>query len=53
MGLIRKLAEYPRLIESAALQHEPHRLAFYLARSGEHVPHPLEQGHGDKRLTLC
>ncbi|TGR63102.1 arginine--tRNA ligase, partial [bacterium M00.F.Ca.ET.194.01.1.1] len=26
----RKLAEYPRLIESAALALEPHRLAFYL-----------------------
>lgn len=30
VGLIRKLAEYPRLIESAAIQQEPHRLAFYL-----------------------
>lgn len=30
VGLIRKLAEYPRMIESAALAHEPHRVAFYL-----------------------
>ena len=30
VGLIRKLAEYPRMIESAALAHEPHRIAFYL-----------------------
>lgn len=30
IGLVRKLAEYPRLIESAALSLEPHRLAFYL-----------------------
>lgn len=30
IGLIRKLAEYPRLVESAALALEPHRLAFYL-----------------------
>jgi arginyl-tRNA synthetase len=30
IGLIKKLAEYPRLIEGAALAHEPHRLAFYL-----------------------
>lgn len=30
IGVIRKLSEYPRLIESAALAHEPHRLAFYL-----------------------
>ncbi|WP_274424134.1 arginine--tRNA ligase [Chelativorans sp. YIM 93263] len=30
IALIRKLAEYPRLIESAAQTLEPHRLAFYL-----------------------
>ncbi len=27
---MRKLAEYPRVIESAAAALEPHRLAFYL-----------------------
>ena len=27
---MRKLALYPRLVESAALAHEPHRVAFYL-----------------------
>ena len=30
LALIRKLVEYPRLIESATLAQEPHRLAFYL-----------------------
>ncbi|MFU0503754.1 arginine--tRNA ligase [Pseudaminobacter sp. NGMCC 1.201702] len=30
IGLIKKLAEYPRIIESAAHALEPHRLAFYL-----------------------
>ena len=30
IALIRKLAEYPRVIESCAQQLEPHRLAFYL-----------------------
>jgi len=30
VALIRKLAEYPRLIEAAASSLEPHRLAFYL-----------------------
>ncbi len=30
IALIKKLAEYPRLIEGAALAKEPHRLAFYL-----------------------
>ncbi len=29
-GLIKYLAQYPRVIESAATAHEPHRLAFYL-----------------------
>jgi arginyl-tRNA synthetase len=30
IGLIRKLAEYPRIVEAAAEAHEPHRIAFYL-----------------------
>jgi arginyl-tRNA synthetase len=30
LALMRKLALYPRLVESAALAHEPHRVAFYL-----------------------
>jgi arginyl-tRNA synthetase len=28
--LIRRIAEYPRLLEAAAVAHEPHRIAFYL-----------------------
>ena len=30
LALIRQLAQYPRNLASAALQHEPHRIAFYL-----------------------
>jgi arginyl-tRNA synthetase len=30
LAVIRKLAAFPRTIETAALSHEPHRLAFYL-----------------------
>src|SRR5690606_24039751 len=30
ISLMRKLAEYPRLVESAAKAMEPHRIAFYL-----------------------
>jgi arginyl-tRNA synthetase len=30
LALMRRLALYPRLIEGAALAHEPHRIAFYL-----------------------
>jgi arginyl-tRNA synthetase len=30
LAVIRRLGEYPRLVEAAALAHEPHRLSFYL-----------------------
>jgi arginyl-tRNA synthetase len=30
LGLMRHLALYPRIVEAAALAHEPHRIAFYL-----------------------
>jgi arginyl-tRNA synthetase len=30
LALIRRIAAYPRLLEAAALAHEPHRIAFYL-----------------------
>ena len=30
LSLIRRLADWPRTLEAAALAHEPHRIAFYL-----------------------
>lgn len=30
LGLIRRIAQWPRVVEGAADSHEPHRLAFYL-----------------------
>jgi arginyl-tRNA synthetase len=30
LGLIKRLAQYPRVIEAGAASHEPHRVAFYL-----------------------
>ncbi len=30
LALMRKIALYPRLVEAAAVAHEPHRIAFYL-----------------------
>jgi arginyl-tRNA synthetase len=30
LALMRRLALYPRLVEAAAMAHEPHRIAFYL-----------------------
>ena len=30
LALVKRAAQYPRVVESAALSHEPHRIAFYL-----------------------
>jgi arginyl-tRNA synthetase len=30
LALMRRIAQYPRVVEAAALAHEPHRIAFYL-----------------------
>jgi len=30
LGILRRIALYPRLVEAAAVAHEPHRIAFYL-----------------------
>jgi arginyl-tRNA synthetase len=30
LGLIRQIALFPRIVEAAAVAHEPHRIAFYL-----------------------
>jgi arginyl-tRNA synthetase len=30
LSLMRRIALYPRVVEAAALAHEPHRIAFYL-----------------------
>jgi arginyl-tRNA synthetase len=30
INLIRRIAQYPRLVEAAASAHEPHRIGFYL-----------------------
>ncbi|MFO7477435.1 MAG: arginine--tRNA ligase [Methyloceanibacter sp.] len=30
LALIRRLAQFPRLVETAAMAHEPHRIGFYL-----------------------
>jgi arginyl-tRNA synthetase len=30
LGLLKQLAVYPRVVEAAAVAHEPHRIAFYL-----------------------
>ena len=62
IGLIRKLAEYPRIIEQSALSHEPHRIAFYLYELASELHQQWNRGkelpqlrfikHDDRDLTL-
>ena len=61
IGLTRKLAAYPRLLEAAAQAHEPHRISFYLYElagefhafwnKGKEAPQLRFMVEGDARLT--
>ena len=64
LALMKKIAEYPRLIEAAAAAHEPHRVAFYLyelasefhahwTRGGKESPHLRFIIQSDPRLTVA
>jgi len=63
MGLIRRLAEYPRMVEAAAEAHEPHRIAFYLHEvasefhaqwnRGKELPQLRFINHDDSDSTLA
>jgi len=52
LALIRKLAEYPRLIEAAARYREPHRLAFYLYELASHFHGHWNKGNEDVTLRF-
>ena len=61
LQIIRRLAEYPRLVEAAARAHEPHRVAFYLYdlasdlhtqwNKGKELPKLRFIKHDDRELT--
>jgi arginyl-tRNA synthetase len=63
LGLMRRLALYPRLLEGAALAHEPHRIAFYLYdlasdfhaqwNRGKDMPHLRFIMQNDREITLA
>jgi arginyl-tRNA synthetase len=63
LGLIKQLANWPRLVESAAEAHEPHRVAFYLSELAAGFHGLWNKGKddatlrfivdGDERLTLA
>jgi arginyl-tRNA synthetase len=63
LALIRRIALYPRLVEAAALAHEPHRIAFYLYElasefhafwtRGNDAPHLRFIIRNDPQMTLA
>jgi arginyl-tRNA synthetase len=63
LSLMRRLALYPRLLEAAALAHEPHRVAFYLYElasefhaqwnRGKDLPHLRFIIQDDPQLTMA
>ena len=63
LALMRRLALYPRLVEAAAIAHEPHRVAFYLYElasdfhaqwnRGKDAPHLRFIIQNDPQLTMA
>jgi arginyl-tRNA synthetase len=63
LALIKRLAYYPRLIEAAAIAHEPHRVAHYLYdlasefhahwNRGQDTPHLRFIIQNDPQMTLA
>lgn len=49
LALIQRLAAWPRLVETAALAHEPHRVAFYLYDLASEFHTLWNQGNDDPR----
>ncbi len=52
LGLIKALAGWPRLVESAAEAHEPHRVAFYLYDLAAAFHGLWNKGKDDARLRF-
>jgi arginyl-tRNA synthetase len=52
LALIKKLAEWPRLVEIAAKGHEPHRIAFYLYDLASEFHGLYHQGNSDESLRF-
>lgn len=52
LGLIRTLANWPRIVEQAAIAHEPHRIAFYLAEVAAAFHALWNKGRDDTTLRF-
>src|SRR6266481_5098379 len=63
LALMRRIAFYPRLVEAAAMSHEPHRIAFYLYElasdfhalwtKGTNAPHLRFIIQNDPEMTMA
>ncbi|HAE48128.1 MAG TPA: arginine--tRNA ligase, partial [Tistrella mobilis] len=52
LGLIRRLAEWPRVVQGAADAHEPHRIAFYLQDLAAELHGLWTKGREDESLRI-
>lgn len=52
LGLIKLMAAFPRLVEQAALAHEPHRVAFYLQELAAAFHALWNKGKDDTKLRF-
>ncbi|HER26430.1 MAG TPA: arginine--tRNA ligase [Rhodospirillales bacterium] len=52
LALIKLMAGWPRLVESAALAHEPHRVAYYLGELAAELHGLWNQGNDDATLRF-
>jgi arginyl-tRNA synthetase len=52
LKLIRLLASWPRIVETAAIHHEPHRIAFYLQDVAAEFHGLWNKGNEDKALRF-
>jgi arginyl-tRNA synthetase len=55
LALVRIAAQFPRLVEGAALAHEPHRIAFYLSELAAALHAQWNKGNDDpaRRFLLA
>lgn len=52
LSLIKRLAQWPRIVEQAAQAHEPHRIPFYLGELAAEFHGLWNVGHGDADLRF-
>src|SRR5258708_38243506 len=52
LGLVKALANWPRIVEGAAEAHEPHRLAFYLQDLAAEFHQLWHKGKDDSALRF-